>query len=472
MTDDQGVATVKFQANSAAPVTYRVEASTDGAEPDSIQVAVLPEPSGDLRVVMTYDGPVPIHNVTLRVVEGPWPCTKFNPVHTPPNVVAEKTVLGPDSKPKFTGLKVNQPFTVVATALGPNNTLVAAGCRDGVLVQPDVENQVTLDLYILVLNPAGKYDMDNVFDLTGAIPGQLGEVIDTLVTIFYDPGKFLVAKIKDLVKQYLPSFITDFLFSLFEDQLADLITDWLLNDAPGWVQDFFTIGQDLLQVVARLELTGILTISKLQNDYYVEGNIAFTGIVFTWKLNCDKNAPDYDQCGKYPFDLQDIDDPQFPLDLLEGSWKGTIAGFDKLTIEKYSLALNYGKLIYYMFTHVILKELTGKTSLADAMADIIGCDSIADALDGLGLFSYDQIYSACSSAVGLLVLPVESYLLNLQTDSLFSLQGTATLVDEDSDLIVDRIVDGKWTGQILVGGAGGNPFTGEWSAVRIQPNNP
>ena len=38
-------------------------------------------------------------------------------------------------------------------------------------------------------------------------------------------------------------------FGFFEDELAAIITNWLLNVSPDWMQDIFTIGQDLTQVV-------------------------------------------------------------------------------------------------------------------------------------------------------------------------------------------------------------------------------
>jgi hypothetical protein len=468
-TGSDGVATVALYANTVQDVLYTVEVSAEGAAPKTVQVRVGAPPTGDLKVEMSYEGPVALNTVTVRVVDGEFLCSQFKATNPPVNMLAEKIVLDPNSKPTFTGLPAAQKVTIVAMAKGPNGNLAGAGCEDGVYIEPDTLNVVAMNLYVLVLNPAGTYDLENLFDLTDAIPGEVGEVIDQLVTLFYDPGKFLINQIKTLVKQYVPGFIADAIFGLFEDQLAKIITDWVLNDAPDWVQDFFTIGQDLVQLVAKLELTGLLKISKLQNDYYVEGQIDFTGIILSWKLGCDKNAPDYDECGKYPFDLQDIDNGEFPLDLLSGNWQGTISKYDQLNVGKHSLSLNYGKLILFVLNQVILKELTGKTSLVDAAVAIVGCDGIADALDNLGIFDKDDIFDACEGAVTLLVLPLQSYLLGLEVDSLISLEGKATLMDLDDDLVVDEIVDGTWQGLVLIGGSSGNPFTGAWSAIRTNP---
>lgn len=466
-TDENGFSSVDFWPNLTPEVTYTVEVVAEDGTAKTIQVEVGNPPLGDLKVWMEYEGPVVLNSITVTVVDGSFKCSNFNPIAPPVEFFGEKTVLNTASKPLFKDLDGDKKVTVVAVAKGPNGTLAGAGCEDAVYIEPDSTNDITLELFVLTLNPSGTYDLNNTFNLMGSIPGQLGDVLDTLTTLFYNPGQFLVDQIKNLVSQAIGSFLTDLIFGLFEDQLSDLITDWILNDSPGWIQDFFTIGQDLFQVIANLQLTGDLKISKLISDYYVQGEITFTGIVFTWKLNCDKNAPDYEECGLYPFTLEDVGDDDFPLDILEGQWTGSIVSYDELKIDPHTIGLNYGKLILFVFNNLILQELTGENTLVGAVTAIIGCDGIADALGNLGIDEED-IYDGCVGAVTLLVLPLESYLLGLETDSLIKLQGTAELRDENSDLIVDKIIDGIWDGQVIYNGASSSPFTGTWDATRKE----
>jgi len=467
-TDDEGVASIEFNGNSGGGTLYTVEASAEKADAQTIEVMVNDLPLANLKVYMEYEGPIALNTVKVKVVEGDFSCSQFNPISPPIDVLGEKTVLNTESKPTFKDLPAATKYTVIATAKGPNGNLAGAGCEDGVYVEPDQVNDTTVDLYVLVLNPTGTYDLHNTFDLQGTIPGEVGEVLDALTQLFYDPGGFLIDQIKNLVKEVLGGVITNLVFDLFEDQLSALITDWVLNDSPDWIQDFFTIGQDIFQVIAQLQLTGDLKISKLMNDYYVQGEISFTGIILTWKLNCDKNAPDYEECGLYPFSLEDIDDPDFPLELLTGQWTGMITNYDQLHIDPHNIALNYGKLILFVFNNLILQELTGENNLIDAVASMIGCDGIADSLSSLGIDEQD-IYDACLGAVTILVIPIESFLIGLETDSLIKLTGDATLHDDDDDLIVDRIEPGLWDGQVLIEGAAGNPFVGTWDAFREQP---
>jgi len=105
----------------------------------------------------------------------------------------------------------------------------------------------------------------------------------------------------------------------------------------------FQFGQDVFQVIADLKLTGNLKISKLMSDLYVQGEIEFTGIILSWKLNCDKNSPDYDECGLYPFSLEDFNDEDFPLDLLYGTWNGMVTDQSTLLIDPHTLALKLAR---------------------------------------------------------------------------------------------------------------------------------
>ena len=164
------------------------------------------------------------------------------------------------------------------------------------------------------------------------------------------------------------------------------------------------------------------------------------------------------------------------LDLTVGWTAGWDTGFDSngsngiIGVGKSlgdNIGLNYGKLILFVFNNLILQELTGQNSLIGAAVEIVGCDGIAGGLSNLGI-DEDDIYDACVGAVTLLMLPLESYLLGLETDSLVKLSGTAEMRDEDSDLIVDTIIDGVWDGQIIYNGASTSPFSGTWEAIRVE----
>ena len=493
-TDNKGLTGSVFRANKGPVQSYKVKISCEGAESVLFDITVTNLPKGSIQVTMKYDNQLQIGQVTVRLMPMPFTCASFKAIYPPAGFIGSKSSFLAD-KPTFDDLPANKKYGIYLIAKDAKNHLAAAGCADGVLVLDKQTTNVTISVNTLALQAAGPYDMVNHFDFTGAIPGQLGQILDTAVQIFYDPGAFIISQVKNLIKQFLPSIIVDVAFSLFEKQLAKVVTDWLLNSSPKWLQDFFGIGQDVLQIVKKLEMLGILKIFKVSNDFFIKGDMNFTGVNIYWKLGCKKGTPGYATCGKVgcdetkkdyatcaTFDMQQsINDPNFPLDVLAGTLTGTISGQTKLTIDASTIKLNYGKLIMYVLTHVVLKKITGETSFSGAMSKLVNCAGIAKGIGNsilgkLGL-KESTVKGVCDSAVSLLVLPVEHLLSGLKIDSNLMLQGNATLEDDKpimgpgqdwiGDLRVDRIIDGIWTGTI-VSGTPGKPFKGDFNATRID----
>ncbi len=472
-TDPTGETGNVFSANKSPSTGYTIRVSCDGAESVEFTIQVTDLPVGGIKIKMTYDNQVAIGDLTVRLVASPFACASFKANKPPDQFLGSKSSFLSDT-PEFDNLGADKKYGVYVLAKNPAGHLAAAGCADGILVADKQVTEVTVTLTTLALQASGVYDMVNHFDFTGAIPGQLGQILDTAVQIFYDPGAFIIEQIKNLVKQLLPSIIVDTVFSLFQDQLAKVVTDWLLSSSPPWLQKFFQMGQEVLQVVKNLEMIGELKIFKVSNDFFVKGEMDFTGVNLYWKAfyGCDKNSPP--DCGKWALDMSNAtSDPNFPMNLVAGTFTGSVSQQVNLSIDSGTIKLNYGKLILYVLTNLILKSITGESTFSGAMAKLINCDGIANGIGNsilgkLGL-SVSTVKGICDSAVNLLVLPLEQMLGGLALDSNLSLNGTAVLEDDDDDLKVDQIVDGVWTGNIS-SATPGKPFKGDWSAVR-QPGN-
>jgi len=479
-TDAKGLAGTVFRGNKSPAVQYRLKISCEGAKAKFIDITVTDTPKGKIKVKLSYDNQVQIGQATVRVMPMPFTCASFKPIYPPGGYVAGKsTFLG--GTPEFGPLPANKKYGIYVIAKDVTNRLAAAGCADGILVLDKATTEVTVTLLTLPLQAAGPYDMVNHFDFTGAIPGQLGKILDTAVQIFYNPGAFIITQVKNIVKQFIPGILVDAAFGLFEKQLAKVVTKWLLNSSPKWLQDFFQIGQDVLQVVKKLEMLGVLKIFKVSNDFFIKGEISFTGVNLYWKLGCKKSDPNYKDCGKIPLDMKDaVKDPNFPLNFLAGTLTGTISQQTKLTIDSSTIKLNYGKLILFVLTHVILKKITGATSFSGAMSKLVNCAGIAKGigksiLGKIGL-KESAVKKACDSAVSLLVLPIEQALNGLALDTKLSLNGGATMVDDMppvdkykdwvGDLKVDRLTKGWWKGNIVTPSGPGNQFKGDFEATR------
>jgi len=476
MTDGLGNVTVTFVAGEVGEVLYTTELSGEDAEPAVLDIDVHDPPAGTLKVKLQYDGPITIKNVKVRVLHGFKTCADYNPVHPwVEGLDGEKTVTGVDSVPTFSPLLTAETYLVFATAEKKDSGhLAASGCTDAVHIKPDEQGEtvVTLNLYVLTLNPAGTYDTVNHFDFTDAIPGQAGEIISFVVDLFYDPGKIIIDLIKELIAQYVGSWITDIAFSLFEDALADVVTNWLLNNSPDFIQDFFVVGQDLVQIVKNVELTSLLVLSKLTNDYYFQGIQNWVGINLYWKLGCDPDDPGYDECGKYPFSLEELQDSDVPIDLIQGQFTGMIANYDNLIIDTHKIDLNYGKLILFVINEILLPAISGYNSLEDLLYSIIDCQSVADGIIGDVLSAIgideDDVEGACTSVVSFIVSPIEELISGLTFDSKLRIHGKCIMLDEDDDLLVDRLLEGRWWGHVEMGGDEGAEFEGDFEAVKAQ----
>jgi len=473
-SDEEGLVENTFYAGTIGSTHYTVKLSALGAEDRYLDIQVVGQPSGDLEVLLGYEGPINVNTIKVRLMPKSFNCGTFNPTYNIQGALFEKTVLSIDAKPYFSGLTGGAHFTLVATAKSPAGSLAAAACKDGVFVTANETNTTTLNLYLLPLNPAGNYDVENVFDFTKALPemGTVGEVIQGVVTLFNDPGKFLIDQIKKLVKQFIGEAITEIAFGLFEDELADVITDWVKNDSPSWVQDFFTIGDDLTQVVDHLQLLSVLKISKLTNDYYVQGIQYWNAIVLQWKYGCDPNAPDFEQCGVYEFSMEEFNNTQFPQDILEGQFTASIVNYDQLYIDNHVIKLSYGKLILFVLNEMILKTLTGENTLKGAAIKFVNCDGIANSfsngvLDAIGI-TEEKLADSCKSVVGFMVAPLENWIGELALDSQLRLQGHCTMADSTDDLVVDLLLDGEYTGTIEIENGAGPTFTGTFEGVRQQ----
>lgn len=471
-TSEAGEVSNKFRANYVGDVTYTVRVFTEGAEDKFLDVLVSDTPKGSIEVHLDYEGPININTIKVKLMPKSFICGQFKPTANYAGSLADKTVLGIDDKPVFDALAGGSHFTLIATAKSPTGALAAAGCKDGVFVVANEKTPTTLTLHILPLNPTGNYDVDNFFDFTAALSelGTVGEVIQGIVTLFNDPGKFLIDQIKNLVKQFIGELITDLAFGLFEDELADVITDWVKNDSPEWVQDFFTIGDDLTQIVDNLHLLSVLKISKLHNDYYFQGVQYWNGIVLSWKLGCDENDPP--DCGDLKFSMEDLGNTQFPQDIIEGKFTGSIVNYDTLFLDQHTIQISYGKLILFVLNEVILKSLTGQNNLKDAVLAFVNCPGIAatfsnSILDALGL-PEDKLAKFCESTIGLLITPLEAWIANLALDSQLRLSGQCTLVDNDDDLFIDELIDGQYSGMVEIEAGAGPPFSGTFAGVKQQ----
>ena len=157
-TDTNGMASVTFEAGTQEGIQYTVEVDGEQAVPATMDIQVNALPKGTLAVHLSYEGPIEIHGINVRVSHANVNCQKFNAVAPwTADIDGQKTVAGINSTLTFKDLPCAETYLVFATALGPSEHLAAAGCIDAIHVMPQEQGNtdVTLKLYVLTLNPAG-----------------------------------------------------------------------------------------------------------------------------------------------------------------------------------------------------------------------------------------------------------------------------------------------------------------------------
>lgn len=499
---DNGVAVVDFSAGTVPDRIYTVTASIcdepDAAEPVSVQVITSGVPCGNMSVTMLYEGGLPetsLKDIKVSVLPSAYTCDVMKPEQKlPPAVIAQMTLTDLYSQKVFTCLPAGNYYTVFATAKGPFSCVAASGCDDGVFIQPGKTVDEKLKLFLVSLNPTGQYRATDVFDFTEALkacaggagspldcasksdPGQiLCCAVYQVVFFVKDPGTFIIATILDAAKLYFGSLIVG-VFEMFEDAVGKVLTKWIL-DQKGFIGEFFDIGDKLVQVITHLTLHSDLVISKLQNDFTVQGTHYWTGITLYWIDGAS-----------ITFDMKDLDNTQFPMNLVEGKFTASIADFNKLILDTHMIKLNYGKLILFVLNELLIANMTkGKCpwnnwdpqgachSFKDVAHVWLDCKGISNGIIGeiVSWFtgSKQDVENACNWMVDSVADLLTGFLNALTYPSDISLQGYGTLVDDTAedgscDLRVDRIINGKYTGAIQTPSGQGAPFTGTFEATK------
>jgi hypothetical protein len=344
---------------------------------------------------------------------------------------------------------------------------------------------VTVSLFPLALNPAGTYDVDNNFDLTGAIPGTLGDVVRGLVQFFGSQNQereiasLIFDLVEGLVRQAagaIGGFIIDVARGWVEDDLNDIINEYIDQDAPQWVRDFFLIGQDLLGVVSYLEVISRIRVSKPRQDGTFDGSQNWIGLAFYWRLGC-QDDPD-PACGRFPFTMDEVASAAEGIELVFGQFTGRVHSYDKGVFDSHTMDLQYGRLILFVLNNIILPAIAdGATSLREALLNLANCPSFANGitggnghlrLAGINIVSRDTIEGWCTTIMGVAGDAGQSILGNLRVDTRMTLEGELVWVEETDDLVVDRIEGGIWEGVIRTANDQGPPFEGTFRGTHQE----
>ena len=508
-TSESGIATSVFNGGLVGDRKYVVTVSmgdgdSDGvadAKPMTMELLVTSAPCGCINAALVYNGGLQgLHNFKLSVLPSDYTCDKLYPEKPLPTPLQQLTLTDLASTKSFDCLPADNYYSLFVTAEGPTinglkTCIAASGCNDSVYLQPNKCIDKNIELFVVTMNPTGMYDSVDHFDFTNLIKdcangvtdplecvqssGNVGQsiccVLYQLITFFNTPGTTIMNLIMDVIKQVggIWGTLADTVIGLFKDAVANVITDYLTGSkAPAWLHDFFQVGQDMLGIITNLELHSDLMLSKLNNNFTVQGKQYWTGLTLYWKIGCNPSDPNYATCGAITFDLDQLKNTQFPMDLVTGTFTASIADFNKFIENLHAIKLDYGKLVLFVLDELIIKNITGgkANTLVGAAKLWLDCAGIAQGILGqiASWFggSLQDVTNFCNGMIDLLLQPLEMFIGALSLDTNLSLEGNAVLIDQDCDLKVDRITKGIYAGQMQGNGQSQGTFTGTFEATK------
>ena len=481
-TDDQGAAAVDLRSGAQEGVV-KVVADHPSANGVEFTVTVRPLATGSLEVKLEHGAPslMPLDRVEVRVYRNTeFTCTEFRPLFAQPDPLTMQEAATLMDRPRFETLSANTRYTITARARGPQGQLAAAACEEDVSLEESGSRTVQLVLQMIPLNPVGRYLMTSNWDFTDALSesGAVGATVVRVLNVFEDPGKALYDEAMGLLKNFIG------IAGWAIDQFLNLtgIDDMLKNGINRFVEDNQVLrkvrdaGRDLRTVVADLEVESNLTIGKINSSYEFRGSDNWLGVNLYWRWDCPAGAPA--DCGKIQI-VADSGGGLGALGILSSEWSGRVVAYDKLQIDQHPLTLRYGRLIRYVLNDVILPRLTGGMahSLSQAFAHWIGCGRLATSITGSdgkicaarNCLEASRIEGFCSSAINTIFGFADLLVGNLEFDIGLKLGGEGKLLEETSDGLVDRIVDGTYNGFLTSGENGqSSPFEATWEAVKID----
>ncbi len=482
-TDDQGRAEVDLYLGSQ-PNDLDLKVTVLDLDPQIIPVRVLPRPTGTLEVSVEGVGPARIGPIEVFVMPGTNRCP-YNPVVVPFGELARARVSGVGETTTFERQRfpAGEPVTIWARGMCGNasmRTMAASGCLDGVMIPENDTARVTLTMVVRPLNTVGTFDVVGHYDFTDAIPGRAGEVIRRLDDLFNNTARFLIDGIQDLIEEFVGGIYAaaiNWVIDQVQPLVEDAINQWIMDVAPDWLLDFFTVGRDLLQVVNNLEMMSVIRFDKTGSDFTVAGTEEWTGIALYWRLDCGPDDPP--DCGRHEFDMEDMTHTNHPLEAVFATFNARVNNFNQLKMDPHDVNLQYGRLILFVLDELILPAVAdGAHSLTEALINVLDCEGIAWAVCGddgewggtyLGVhigFDVDDVIGWCEGAAGFLGDAAENILEDLAFDSVLTIEGDCDLYEDDFDLLVDRLEDGHYRGWFNVDGIQGNEFQGEFRGDR------
>lgn len=451
------------------PVTPDSDTTSDSGVVDRVGTEdggdAGPAMPGDLQVTFTYNGAIPVQDIQLMLVTDAVSCADFDPV-APWESAADFAIPNLDGSATFEDLPVEVSYIIYATAHSPDGKLAAAGCMDEIQVLPGPgDTEVTLEIYLLLLDARGAYTVTHRLDLDGDSYAPADALIAEVVTLFDDPAGTLYEKVRTiaLVNSGFEEASPE--FTAFSASLQSAVGTWFDAQTPACLDALIAGGAGLGAALDGIVLTADLDLGGSEGEVQLSGTWAWTDLALPWPGGC---VPGDAGCETLHFALTDLVASDYPVFLSTDLFSATVTNFDQLAVETHGLSLSPGDLALYLVHEVLLPAVDGPADILDLATGFADCAAIVAAMTPSAITGINMdatiIEGMCQSAVNSLTGDLEDAVEDLQVDSELKAKGICTLADDDNDLNVDALVDGQWDGDVIVDGKETVPFLGTFAS--------
>jgi len=341
-------------------------------------------------------------------------------------------------------------INVSTDALGIAHVTVTAGTQAmfGVTASAPKANgvdwrlQVQKNNQIPPLRYAGTYHLESTLDVGGGFPGGLGmtfRTIDDLTDDPYDPATWLI----DYALAQLNSPTITSIVNAFRPGLDSDLYNQITTAAPDLVANLRRIGQDVTAVARHFGTGSDLVVEAHTNP--IDGTVTVVekhtlkSVIFTLEGT------------RHELSFVSLRMPE-PLAM---NIPGDVQMQTTLLIGRHQFQVSYGRLILIALDQLIIPLLDpAASSMSQFLTDQINCVQVgASIANAVGVGTPAMWASACQNAITAVSNAIESEILRIDTTGAqLDWQGTATLVDHDSDRVVEALDPGRWTGTFLIAG--------------------
>ena len=320
----------------------------------------------------------------------------------------------------------------------------------------------------------GVYDAETRYDMT-TLAGTL-----STVRSWEQPRQAIRDAILRTVRRLYSQEVAMLVAQFYGDSIAADIEAYLVELSPAWLRQ---LTSTLSVVDAQLHMvdvqTSILLAQDPEDPSALTATQLWSGISVFRDPECRKRGGL--TCPQINVSLQELLDAEYPLDLINSTFKATDQGQNTLTLTASEVRFNYGRLALYLMTNLALPDEPGAgLQLRDVILAAINCRGLAGRLAGddgvLGWrvggvnvgVSLNDLVGSCQDGVFAMINGfVDQFSVPIQ----MNLGGQIKAIDTNLDGVIDQLVSADIAGTVqaslLSGQTKQGPVSGQMTSWRV-----